>query len=529
MHHSQWFRVEQEFLLTRLKRVETSYDLKLCCMEGTRGSLLTQIIAWATNESTKGNIYWIQGPPGIGKTSLAHSICERLHDQQHLAGTFFCQRDDPDLRDLRNIVPTLIYKLAEIFAPFRNTVANRLRSDPNLTSKSMKDTLFLDLIRSLSCRPKHTLVFVIDALDECGNTRSRPGILTVLTDVSAAAPWLKVIITSRHEPDIEHFLDAPTRSSHFRYDLASDEKANADLRTYAQGQFDLVASKRGLSIPWPGISRFNGIISRANGLFVFISTLALALKRCEDPGKFLKTILDDSPRTSLESLYGLYSIILEARIVHENFAELQRVIGVLHTTASHRPVCDETIAELAGVGHNLVNNWVNGLSSLLYRDEGANAGIRVRHSSISDFFVSGHCVYQVNPRDANVQLGIACLRTMVKQLRFNICKLDDSRLANKNVKDLPSRIKENISDPLQYSSIYWSNHLCFAPDTGDQRVWGSLKEYFAGLRPILWIEVLSILEKIPVGAPSLRRVMSWAKVSQAKWESFQFKGNSNLP
>jgi hypothetical protein len=63
----------------------------------------------------------------------------------------------------------------------------------------MKDSRFLDLIRSLPRRPKHSLVFVIDALDKCGNTQSRPGILKVLKDVVAHAPWLSIIITSGPE------------------------------------------------------------------------------------------------------------------------------------------------------------------------------------------------------------------------------------------------------------------------------------------------------------------------------------------
>jgi ABC-type molybdenum transport system ATPase subunit/photorepair protein PhrA len=111
-------RVEQEFLLTRLKRVETGYDLTFCCMEGTRETLLNHIMAWAANESETSNIYWIHGLPGIGKTSLAHSICELLHNTQRLAGAFFCQRDDGNMSDIRNILPTLISKFAETFPPF---------------------------------------------------------------------------------------------------------------------------------------------------------------------------------------------------------------------------------------------------------------------------------------------------------------------------------------------------------------------------------------------------------------------------
>ena len=135
--------------------------------------------------------------------------------------------------------------------------------------------------------------------------------------------------------------------------------------------------------------------------------------------------------------------------------------------------------------------------------------------SISDFFVSDHCAYQANVEDTNIRLGIACLKTMVEQLRFNICELEDSRLANADIKDLPSRIREYISDTLQYSSLYWSNHLCFTPENGDPIVWGKSKEFFGGLYALFWIEVLSIIGMVPIGAPSLRRVIFWAKVSSA--------------
>jgi hypothetical protein len=96
-----------------------------------------------------------------------------------------------------NVLPTFIHKLAMIFPPFRTIVANRLRDDSNLTPESMKGSLLLDFIRRLPRHPERTLVFVIDALDECGNTRSRPGTLKVLTDAAAQAPWLK--LSSRAE------------------------------------------------------------------------------------------------------------------------------------------------------------------------------------------------------------------------------------------------------------------------------------------------------------------------------------------
>jgi len=515
-------RAEQELLFRRLDPVKTGYHLDLRCMDGTRQSLLNHITDWVANKSGQENVLWrntcwFYGSPGIGKTSLAHSICASLHERKQLAGAFFCRRDDPNLSEPRNILPTFIHKLAILFPPFRTIVAKHLREDPNLTPESMSGSLFLDFIRSLPRHPDHTLVFVIDALDECGDPRSRPGLLRVLTTAAAQAPWLKLIVTSRTEVDIQQLFDTLTQSTYLKYDLATDQDASADLRTFARRQFDLVASVWYLNTPWPEESDFNRVISRANGLFIFIKTLVLTLERCKDPEESLKAALQDSAATGLESLYELYSSILKAQIVHNN-AEFQRMIGVLLATSPYRALCEETIAELAGVKPNLVKRWVDALSSLLYRDEATNSGIRVRHLSVYDFFVSDHCDYQVNVRHENVQLGIACLRTMVTQLRFNICKLEDSRFANADIEDLPSRVKQNVSDHLQYSCLHWLNHLCFPPDNRDQHIFvlGSLKKFFEGLYPLFWVEVLSVMGKVPIGVPGLRRLLSWVSVSTCR-------------
>ena len=509
---------EQELLSTRLKPVEASYNLKLRCMDDTRKSLLNQIMDWVANKSgqesvLQRNTYWFYGSPGIGKSSLAHSICANLDEQKHLAGAFFCRRDDPILSEPINILPTFIYKLAMTFPPFRIIVAKHLRDHSNLTPESMEDSLFFDLIRSLPHHPEHPLVFVIDALDECGDAQSRARLLEVLTNAAAQASWLKIIITSRPEVDIQHFFDTLAKSSYL-YDLATDQDASADLQTFARSQFDLVASDWHLETPWPKESDFNRVISRAKGLFIFIKTLVLALKDCEDPEEGLKAALQESSGTGLESLYELYSSILKTQNVHHT-ADFQRVVRVLLTTSPYRALCDETIAELAEVKPNLVKKWVDALSSLLYRDEAANRGIRVRHLSVYDFLVSDRCDFQVNIRDANVQLGIDCFRVMTTQLRFNICKFEDSRVANADVRDLPTRLKQNVSAPLQYSCLYWSNHLCFSSDNRHQwvLVFGSLKKFFEGMYPLFWIEVLSIMGMVPLGVPSLRRLLSLVSVS----------------
>jgi len=504
--------VQDLWLKERLKPTRSGYNWKLCCMEGTRQSILNEVITWVANGSGPSKTYWIYGLPGIGKTSLSHSICKTLNERNQLIGAFFCQRDDTNSNEPRNILPTLIYKLAENSPTFRRIVAERLRSQSNLTTESMEDTHFLDLIRSMPGQPnERSRAFVIDALDECGDYKSRQDVLKALTDAVALAPWLKIIITSRPEADIERFFRGLTGSSHSSYDLTADQKASDDLRNFARSQFNLVASFWHLTTPWPEESDFNKLISRANGLFIFIKTLALALEKSSDAEKSLKEALQGPAGTGLESLYGLYSSILKAR---SNIDGFWRMI-VVTTTAQYHPLRKETIAELTGVRPNLVETWVDALSSLLYRDEGADGAIRVRHLSISDFFISDRCEYQVNLREAHAQQGIACLKTMVEGLRFNICNLEDSRLANADIRDLPSRVEQNVSDPLQYSCLHWSNHLCSPPANRD-KVLGGLKNFFGGLYPLFWVEVLSIMGMVPIGAQSLRRLLSWVRVSTSQ-------------
>src|SRR5258706_5555393 len=106
--------------------VKTGYHHDLCCMDSTRQSLLNQITDWVANKSGQAgqesvlqmNAYWLYGSLGIGKTLLVHLICASLHERNHLAGAFFCRRDDPNLSKPINILPTFIHKLAIIFPPF---------------------------------------------------------------------------------------------------------------------------------------------------------------------------------------------------------------------------------------------------------------------------------------------------------------------------------------------------------------------------------------------------------------------------
>ncbi|KIM22718.1 hypothetical protein M408DRAFT_49886, partial [Serendipita vermifera MAFF 305830] len=146
---------------------------------------------------------WVYGMPGIGKSAIAHSVCQQLYEIKQLGGSFFCRRDDPARSETNSVLPTLIYGLASVFGPFRKQMAQALRDDPQLTPQSASGELFLHTLQSLEAHPPRSLVLVIDALDECGEPGTRKRLLEHLLKACRQQKWLKTIVISRPEHDIQ--------------------------------------------------------------------------------------------------------------------------------------------------------------------------------------------------------------------------------------------------------------------------------------------------------------------------------------
>ena len=83
------------------------------CMEGTREQILADLEEWAVDNAA--NVFWLNGMAGTGKTSIAHSLCERLDEHKILGASFFCSRSaSPEVRDAKFINPTIASTLSGI-------------------------------------------------------------------------------------------------------------------------------------------------------------------------------------------------------------------------------------------------------------------------------------------------------------------------------------------------------------------------------------------------------------------------------
>ena len=86
------------------------------CTCGTRERLLNNIVTWAKGSSSE-TIYWLFGPAGTGKTTIAYTIARRFElatpeDTIVLGGNFFSSRQFEETRFSTHIIRTIIYHLA---------------------------------------------------------------------------------------------------------------------------------------------------------------------------------------------------------------------------------------------------------------------------------------------------------------------------------------------------------------------------------------------------------------------------------
>ncbi|KAG9093221.1 hypothetical protein FRC07_011501, partial [Ceratobasidium sp. 392] len=219
--------------LRELKPVDLAdYDPARSCVDGTRSAIIDDILAWAQRSSAGPRFAWVHGLPGLGKSTIATSVCRRLDVERTLACSFFCKRDTPELRDPRRVLTTVLHGLAIRWEAYGKEVVEAIGKDPKLHLRHIQplyEALVSGLLNNLAKAkpPSARLVVLVDALDECGDVTTRKQLLGCLRGMCQLGDWLKVIVTSRPDPDIVQFFghtDATWRAEYnvLSYDARSD-------------------------------------------------------------------------------------------------------------------------------------------------------------------------------------------------------------------------------------------------------------------------------------------------------------------
>lgn len=483
------------------------------CTPGTREEVLANLDIWRRNKN-QGNLYWLNGMAGTGKTTIANSLCVMLDQSHELGASFFCSRLLPECRDVKLIIPTIAYQLARFSRPFRSALSNILERHPDIRTKSLSkqlQRLVVEPLREVTqALPTH-LVVVMDALDECGDSRGIGQLLEMLARDERELP-IKVFVSSRPEPQIRNKIGNVTDQLILHQLVESSVKR--DIRRY------LLAEVSDISLSEPQLV---ALVKRAGVLFIY----AAAIVRYITVGEFLtnrrkrlEVLLGATPTVPSKvnvEIDALYHGVLGSAF---NDPDLEDTDGERMKLVLDTVICAQaplTVGALTGLLQLADADWVlTALSSLwsVIRISGANSLVTTLHTSFPDFMLSSE---RSDPHTCRAEthhgrLAELCLKRIEKnECQFNICGLESSYVVDEQVPDLEDRVKQAIPQDLWYACRYWAVHLELSGQSS-KRV--QLLRDFLSKRLLLWMEVLNLKKHISIGASLLQKARGWCNVSQ---------------
>jgi len=477
------------------------------CLTGTREAILDRIETW-TKDFNMSPVYWLNGLPGTGKSTIAQTTAERLFADGELGASFFCSRDFKDRGDLHLIFPTLSFQLAHRYPSFRSVLVPLLQSNPDIGHESLHSQMERLIVTPLKEKSISTVI-VIDALDECADNEPQSAILSVMGRFAEEIPKVKFFITGRPEPRIQSgfrlkLLQPLTET--FILHMVDHSVVNTDIQQFLKTELSELAHRSQLT-GWPSDKHINLLCQRATGLFIYaVATVKFLDHKVHTPEEQLKKIINLPECTTYEgetqfksntTLDSLYTSILEMAIEShvedpEADSKVQSTIGTVVLVVN--PISPSAVAELIGLEIRQVLKILTLVQSLLILSEDHSCPVKPFHKSFRDFIIDqSRCLnkrFYISPSTLHCELTINCLRLMDSALKPNLLSLPNYAL-NREVKDLQDRVRSHISSALEYACKSWYHHLINAREHAAcilTPLHNFLKEKF-----LPWLEVISVL------------------------------------
>ncbi|THV03374.1 hypothetical protein K435DRAFT_567420, partial [Dendrothele bispora CBS 962.96] len=264
------------------------------CYPDTRIDVLQELSHWITSNSWKRFVNHLIHPPGVGKSAICQTLCERFdisRGGEHLIASFFFSRSSPTRNNPKFLFLTIAYCLATFSkdSSLRSAIDTAIKKNPAIFEGSIEaqfHELIVGPLRSISSwrRWRVPKLVVIDGLDECAGSDSQRLILTTILDalvgpesskLFASGLPLRFLIASRPEPAIKEIFYQPR----FYYNsnriiLDDNYAASRDIEIYFHQEFARILEGHGtIPPPWPSPTAIDQLVQRASGQFIYASTV----------------------------------------------------------------------------------------------------------------------------------------------------------------------------------------------------------------------------------------------------------------
>ena len=508
-----------------------SLNMEKLCLEGTRRELVKEVSDWINNiEKDAPRIFWLHGPAGTGKSSIAHTIAYQFQELERLGSCFCFDRSRLAERRHEKVFSTIAQDLAN-----RDTSLRRQLTAVVHGNAALKNTIdILQQWKELITKPAKALseaimgpiVIIIDALDESGDADSRRVLLRILGDaitesrVTDLPPNIRILLTSRPLPDIHAAL---SRGMHVRQksmDSLPPDSTERDILRYVSNELSEV------DFEIPSQEVFASLACSSGQIFEW-ARLACAYIRGDNAGMVLEpqerfnAIIGHSKPDHVPLLDKMYTFTLATIFPKEQPSQrdlgLERFKSVMaQILGTMEPLSLGSLASMRHHFKGLVNinipRVLAPMAALLSGTTDPSVPIRPLHASFADFLTDRDRSHEffVDVYPIHNDLAFASLGIMKAKLEFNICRLPSSYLPNVEISDLDSRIKERIPSELAYSCRFWTDHVRQAPFNSALVV--EVRALFNNERLLFWFEALSLLKLVNTCAGSLSSIIQWVMV-----------------
>ena len=482
------------------------------CLPDTRVDIRRRIMKWSADPYEK-TIFWLNGMAGTGKSTIARTITRTLTEQDRLAANFFFSRGRGDLSHTGRLFSTVAIQLAATSPTLKYYICEAIAQHGNISQQSMRDQwtklVYQPLLR-LQGDPQspRILVFVVDALDECGRQEDIRTLLQLLMEArDLKNVQLRVLVTSRPEVPISLGFHAIPGSVHEDFVLHEIPAAvvRHDITVFLRHELGKIREEFSILSDWPGDQKLKLLVERSGSLFIYAATVCRFI---QDPKWLPQERLDlvlqgnDGPKWPTQRLDEMYVQILRTSVIgdcnEEEKGELaQRFRGTVGSiVVLFNSLSAVVLAELSPPAlSKTISTTLNPLKSVLNVPKDRHAPIQPLHPSFRDFLVDKkRCRdkdFWIDREKAHHDIAKQCLFVMSKTLKRNICRLKTPGTLKSETET--STVDQHLPYHVQYACQYWVDHL----QKGDLSLYNGRRVYeFLQTHFLHWLETLSLIGKM---------------------------------